>query len=87
MLVTCVVCLSQWRLGPRSVSVQGDQQRLALGQEALAKACQEAKEAQSVAASERHRSACPCPYTLAAHPAWRHLNSCICNLAALTLDQ
>lgn len=39
--------------------MQGEQQRLALAQETTSKACQEAKEAQSVAASERKRSAFP----------------------------
>ena len=37
--------------------MQGEQQRLTLAKEAATKACQEAKEAQSVAASERKRSA------------------------------
>lgn len=39
--------------------MQGEQQRLSLAQETTTKACQEAKDAQSVAACERKRSASP----------------------------
>ena len=44
-------------LQPAPVALQGDQQRLVLAQEAAAKAAQEAREAQSLTASERKRSA------------------------------
>lgn len=71
--------------------VQGDQQRLALAQEALTKATQEARESLSVAASERKRSACPlhCAVAVAAaaHPPRQYLHSRFCNRATLTLHQ